>query len=97
MEELARKSLLDCIEKLARTKLVYRGSRDGFLQSNFMDKMATIQKEYPCSLIVVKTSEKKGRHYVFGGFTDIPWKDEGPEEGIIHNNNSFIFSLRENG
>ena len=90
--EAAKNNLLQCIDNLSATKLVYKGSRDGFLQGDFMDKMRTIPSEYPCSLIIIKTLKKRDKQYVFGGFTDIPWKDEGAEEGVQNRNNSFIFS-----
>ena len=36
---------------------------------------------------------------IFGGYTDIPWQNDGTgiESGISHLGNSFVFSVRRDG
>ena len=77
--------------------LLYRGSRDGFTQDSFMAKMQDVPSQFNCTLILIRTMPREGKKYVFGGFTDIPWRYMGGSDGLQQTNKSFIFSMRPDG
>lgn len=63
-------------------KLLYRGSDDGFIASKFHE----LCDEKGSTLTIIKSD---GYDRIFGGFTDIPWKNSSvlaPGRG-----NSFIY------
>ncbi len=69
-----------------KIELVYRGTDDGFLFSDFERKFFNKQK-------TVWLLKSKDHNKIFGGYTDIPWTNiTGFKKG---NGNSFLFSLND--
>ena len=66
-------------------KLIYRGSNDGFLATNFHSKCDNI----PNTLCVIQSDTNN----VFGGFTSIPWSSSR-SSGWHRDDNAFLFLLR---
>ena len=67
-------------------ELLYKGSQCKFDVDTFFDQCKGIAP----TLLVVKTS--KGR--VWGGYTDIPWKNNN--EVASGNGNSFVYTFNDN-
>ena len=78
LEELLKKKDLND----RKWTLLYQGSRDGFLASNFHSRCDT----KPNTLIIVKSTSGN----IFGGFTSAQWKSTGSYE---YDSKAFIFSL----
>ena len=69
-------------------KLIFRGSRDGFKSEVFHLKC----NNKGATLIFIKSEMQR----IFGGYTDISWQS-GNGYYKQGNENSFIFSLRDDG
>ena len=69
-------------KKNSNWKLLYRAKRDGFGSKNFHEKCDSFAK----TLTVIKTVEG----WVFGGYTEAPWKSDG---SWSQDSKAFIFSL----
>jgi hypothetical protein len=71
---------------MSSDKLLYRGTRDGFIASSFH----SLCNETANTVTVIKTDSD----YVFGGYTASPWKSD---YSYGNDPTAFIFSLRRNG
>ena len=65
--------------------MIFRGSENGFSTEEFHKR---------CDHRGPTITIMKSKHYLFGGFTDIPWTNSG---GCIQGNgNSFLFKFQKN-
>jgi hypothetical protein len=70
---------------LIKTKLLYRGSRDGTSSTTFHNKCNSMG----ATLTLIKTKD----NYVFGGYTQQSWSSSG---GSVTDTNAYLFVLRQN-
>jgi len=77
--------LTSLIGPSVKLSLIYRGSRDGYRKEDFGAKCHDNIK----TLSIIKSYNDK----IFGGYTPIPWRDEGGLQKF--DNSSFLFSIRD--
>lgn len=57
------------LAKEYKSKLIFRGSEDGFTAQSFHNEC----DYYGITLTVIQSD----KNFIFGAFTDIPWDNEG--------------------